>query len=128
MGNDGFTLIELLAVIIILAIVAIISTPIILNVVNDARMSAAEAKAWGTIEAVDSKYKQDTLSGVVGVGEYNVDFTESGNSKNVKIRGIGPTGGAVKVSADGLVTCKDLTFDNYKCSSSNGTGMTCTKQ
>ena len=38
--KNGFTLIELLAVIIILAIVALIATPIILDVVEDARKSA----------------------------------------------------------------------------------------
>ena len=38
--KHGFTLIELLAVIIILAIVALIATPIILNVVDDAKKSA----------------------------------------------------------------------------------------
>ena len=38
--KKGFTLIELLAVIIILAIIAVIATPIILNVIDDARKSA----------------------------------------------------------------------------------------
>ncbi len=41
----GFTLIELLAVIIILAIVALIATPIILNVVDDAKISAGKSEA-----------------------------------------------------------------------------------
>ncbi len=41
----GFTLIELLAVIIILAIVALIATPIILNVIKDARDSADMSSA-----------------------------------------------------------------------------------
>ena len=43
--KKGFTLIELLAVIIILAIVALIATPIILNVVEDARISAGKSEA-----------------------------------------------------------------------------------
>ncbi len=43
--KKGFTLIELLAVIIILAIVALIATPIILNVINDARVSAGRSEA-----------------------------------------------------------------------------------
>ncbi len=37
--NNGFTLIELLGVIILLAIISLIATPIILNVVNDAQES-----------------------------------------------------------------------------------------
>ena len=45
MKKNGFTLIELLAVIIILAVVALIATPIVLNVVDDAKKSAAESEA-----------------------------------------------------------------------------------
>ena len=45
MRNKGFTLIELLAVIVILAIIALIATPIILGIINDSRKSAAEESA-----------------------------------------------------------------------------------
>lgn len=45
MKNKGFTLIELLAVIVILAIIALIATPIILGIINDARAQAKERTA-----------------------------------------------------------------------------------
>ena len=45
MRKKGFTLIELLAVIIILAIIALIATPIILNVIEDARKSAGKSES-----------------------------------------------------------------------------------
>lgn len=45
MKNKGFTLIELLAVIVILAIIALIATPIILGIINDAREQAKERTA-----------------------------------------------------------------------------------
>ena len=45
MRKKGFTLIELLAVIIILAIVALIATPIILDVIEDARISTGRSEA-----------------------------------------------------------------------------------
>ena len=45
MRKKGFTLIELLAVIIILAIVALIATPIVLDVIEDARISAGRSEA-----------------------------------------------------------------------------------
>ena len=41
--KKGFTLIELLAVIVILAIIALIATPIILGIINDAREKANES-------------------------------------------------------------------------------------
>ncbi len=43
--KKGFTLIELLAVIIILAIIALIATPIILNVIDDVKKSAGLSEA-----------------------------------------------------------------------------------
>ena len=42
MRKNGFTLIELLAVIVILSIIALIATPIILGIINDAREKANE--------------------------------------------------------------------------------------
>ena len=45
MKNKGFTLIELLAVIVILAIIALIATPIILGIINDARQQAKQRTA-----------------------------------------------------------------------------------
>ena len=43
--KKGFTLIELLAVIIVLAIVALIATPIVLDVIEDSKKSTAESEA-----------------------------------------------------------------------------------
>ncbi len=55
MKNKGFTLIELLAVIVILAIIALIATPTILGVVEDARRGAAEQSVLGFIDAVEKQ-------------------------------------------------------------------------
>ena len=68
--KKGFTLIELLAVIIILAIVALIATPIILDVVEDARKSAAKSEASMILSGIqnycateDMKEQMGTLTG-----------------------------------------------------------------
>ena len=47
----GFTLIELLAVIIILAVIALIATPIVLNVVDSAKESARKSSVAGYADA-----------------------------------------------------------------------------
>ena len=64
--ENAFTLIELLAVIIILAIVALIATPIILNVIGDARISAGRSEANMILSGInnycaseDMKYQLD---------------------------------------------------------------------
>ena len=51
--NKGFTLVELLAVIVILALIALIVTPIILNIIKDEKRSAAKDSAYGYIDAVE---------------------------------------------------------------------------
>lgn len=51
--KKGFTLIELLAVIVILAIIALIATPIILGIINDARTEAKERSAELVVTGVE---------------------------------------------------------------------------
>ena len=51
MKKKGFTLIELLAVIIVLAVIALIATPVVLNIVEKAKKSATELSAYGYIHA-----------------------------------------------------------------------------
>lgn len=53
-NNKGFTLIELLAVIVILAIIALIATPIVLNMISNARKSAARSSALGYVDSINS--------------------------------------------------------------------------
>ena len=56
MKNKGFTLIELLAVIVILAIIALIASPVILGIINDARNSAKERSAELIVNSVSTAY------------------------------------------------------------------------
>ena len=42
MKQKGFTLIELLAVIVVLAVIALIATPLVMNAIEDARKGALE--------------------------------------------------------------------------------------
>ena len=78
--KKGFTLIELLAVIVILAIIALIATPIILGVIEDARKGSIEASANGYIDAVEYKIArteikgEETLNGVYPVSTLDIDM------------------------------------------------------
>jgi len=55
MNKKGFTLIELLAVIVILAIIALIATPMVLNTIEDARRGAAQSSALTYLSEVEKQ-------------------------------------------------------------------------
>lgn len=59
--NKGFTLIELLAVIVILAVIALIATPIILNVIDRAKKGAIKETVNGYIESIQNTVAINSL-------------------------------------------------------------------
>ena len=146
--TKGFTLVELLAVIVILAIVALITTPAILNVINNSRLEGAKDKAWGTIKSVQLAYTQaqtidnyteatSSSNGITVDADANtitVDFS-SGipkfGARSVTFTGETPKSGQVIINtASGQITCKDLEFTgngHYKCTTTDGKTMDCPK-
>ena len=60
-NKKGFTLIELLAVIIILSVIALIATPIVLNVVDNARNAANKNSVYGLIDGAKLYYMESVL-------------------------------------------------------------------
>ena len=119
--KNGFTLIELLAVIIVLAIIALIATPIIFNVIENAKIKSLENSCYGVIDAVRTKYAEGLLNstdGTVDLGgttDNVLDLTVSGekpiqgtwtidNTKNSDERGIK------------IVGVKFASMKNYTCS------------
>ena len=60
-NKKGFTLIELLAVIVILAVIALIATPVILQIITKARKSASVDSLYGVMAAAKSTYMETLL-------------------------------------------------------------------
>lgn len=56
MNKKGFTLIELLAVIVVLAIIALIATPIVMNTIKKAQIGADARSVEGYAKALEAKY------------------------------------------------------------------------
>ena len=77
MKKNGFTLIELLAVIVILAIIALIATPIILGIINDAREKANERSVELYASAVRNgiaSYQLTHLNAPTKFSDLNVNY------------------------------------------------------
>ena len=125
MNKKGFTLIELLAVIVILAIIAVITTPVILNVIEGARLNSAKDKAWGTIDAARLAYSKDqTSSGENELYTLGTPITfGSGNEKvgsaKITVSGERAKSGTVVIDKDGKIIASALQFGNYYCSTIN---------
>ena len=113
-SNKGFTLIELLAVIVILAIIALIATPIILNVIDTARKGAKESSALGYIDAVEKQVmlaQVDATATKINAGTYSVQEL---STAGVEIKGETPASdGVVTIDAKGAVTKAWLKYDAY---------------
>ncbi len=123
-NQKGFTLIELLAVIVILAIIALITTPAILNVVNDSRKKAAIDSTFGVIDGVKYAYTQNQLEASPVTTDPTVDFSKGYNdagrkigSQNINISGSVPESGTVTVNiTNGIISASKLKFGQFYCS------------
>lgn len=113
--KKGFTLIELLAVIVILAIVAVISTPLIINVINNVKKSALEDSAYGIVEAANLYYAKQMENGLSADLLFTPDTTKKGmyNENNkLSYKGSLPdTGSSVLIKTDGTVGVKIISGD-----------------
>ena len=136
-NEKGFTLIELLAVIVILAIIALISTPIVMNVINQSRKKAAEDSAYGVIEAVKTYHTEKMLNVNAEVSDTLFVKWESATSvkagknssslaavSDLKISGSKPQSGSIEIKSDGTIEVKSLKINGYTCSGTDT--VTCT--
>ena len=124
-NRKGFTLIELLAVIVILAIIALIATPIILNVINDSRKKAAIDSSYGVIKSIQLAYTQNQVAATPVDTDQTLTFgsdtqLQIGNTNTsvtkVSISGDIPTSGKATLSvSNGSVTFENVKFGNFYC-------------
>ena len=94
MKQKGFTLIELLAVIVVLAVIALIAVPIITNVIEKAKIGAAESSTIGYVDAVEKLIitnEVDTSKESIKDGVYSI------SELDVEIKGKKPTSGYITI-------------------------------
>lgn len=104
MKKKGFTLIELLAVIVILAIIALIATPIILGIIDSAKRQAFLNSANGLLDAGEKFFAMQELNDEE-TRNYMFTFedgvqTSDDNNKLVGFKGKSPDSGSLVISKD----------------------------
>lgn len=73
MKVKGFTLVELLAIIVILAIIALITTPIVMDAIKSAKKGAVEEATNNYIKAVELTIQESRINGLkLSDGEYPI--------------------------------------------------------
>ena len=117
-NKKGFTLIELLAVIVVLAIIALIATPIVMNTIKSAKKGAAERTADNYIKQVETAVAEAKLENKsVPNGTYDIDG-------NGNLTGAGLPDGKLEINMSGnKPTSGTVTISNGEISQ-NGTTMT----
>ena len=130
-NTKGFTLIELLAVIVILAIIALIATPMILGVIDSAKKGASESSAYGYVDAVEKSTLKNMLANASEAKIVDDTYTISDAGKTltgtkevgtpaapvvikVDFKGKNPENGGKVVVDGGEIKLAQLTINGYK--------------
>ena len=114
MNKKGFTLIELLAVIVILAVIAIVVTPLITSTIENSKKESRAASARNYASAVEQEVTRSQLTNTpIKDGTYPV------SNFNGLVKGTIPTSGTVTI-LKGLVDSYSLAFDDYTVTKKSG--------
>ena len=125
--KKGFTLIELLAVIVILAVIALIATPMILGVIETSKESSAKVSAYGYIDAVETQVAINQLDANktnIEDGVYEVEDLK--NTYGLVVKGELPTSNSWVKIEKGQVVDYSLKIGEYVVNYSES-GVTITK-
>ena len=120
MKRNGFTLIELLAVIVILAIIALIATPIILGIISDAKKESQERSAELYLSGVELAIARRNLTQEFNPEECTitqgaVTCTIDGEEVplEVEVDGEVPISGTIKFENNKVAKDTTLTFEGF---------------
>ena len=125
--KKGFTLIELLAVIVILAVISLIATPMILGVIETSKENSAKVSAYGYIDAVETQVAINELDANktnIEDGVYEVEDLK--NTYGLVVKGELPTSNSWVKIEKGQVVDYSLKIGEYVVNYSES-GATVTK-
>ena len=119
--KKGFTLIELLAIIVILAIITLIATPIILNIISNAKIETNEINKELYLDAVKDAVARKNLTEEFNPEECIIqsdgDLLCKDSELLVEVNGIKPCSGKITFDEKGKITSDTVTY----CDGDDGT-------
>lgn len=98
MNKKGFTLIEVLAVLLILSIIALITTPIIINVINNSKENAFIQDVNSLVDSIRTYQAENNYE------EVTVDYTTGENTNLLELDGDLPDAGQITINDAGKVS------------------------
>ena len=129
-NQKGFTLVELLAVIVILAVIALIATPLIMGTITKAKKNAAIDSAYGYMRAMETSIGKIHVEDASKIMEQEeITFTVENNGASlvtdgatmeVNYKGSKPEdGGTLTYDKNGRVVRGTLTISGYEVKITN---------
>ena len=129
-NQKGFTLIELLAVIVILAVIALIATPLIMGTITKAKKNAAIDSAYGYMREMETSIGKIHVEDASKIMEQEeITFTVENNGASlvtdgatmeVNYKGSKPEdGGTLTYDKNGRVVRGTLTISGYEVKITN---------
>ena len=112
MKKKGFTLIELLAVIIVLAVIALIATPVVLNIIEKVKIESIVNSCYGVIDGAKFAYTESMLTS---------DVITSGDVRTLKLSGEKPITGEWEM-INSKIIIDNVSFNSmqgYVCTNRN---------
>ena len=98
MKSKGFTLIELLAVIVILAVIALIATPLIMGTITKAKRNSMKDTAYGILKAGEQYVGEKLL---LAENDYNGETITLPNQNKIQYKGGNGLTGELQISKEG---------------------------
>ena len=123
MNKQGFTLIELLAVLLILAVIAVITTPIITNVLSDSRQKTFKSSVEQLINIAKMDYNEygrmDSITYTFDGDDFVCTGCNNGHDLDLDYSGDLDASGEI-VYTNGEITSLNIKSDEFTASYNNG--------
>ena len=122
--KKGFTLVELLAVIVVLGIVAVITTPLIQNVIESSKMNAFKSSINSIVNIIETDYNENTRPKITTyeISNNKLICKSCDNGLDIEVEYNGELKNTTGTITDnnGKINSSNIISDKYKADISNG--------